>query len=214
VPSAGAASLLPSSTGAVSSFVALSSSAGAPASCAARLVAPDEVGINTNALGDGRRQFEGLAAFAQPFRANVPLANASAVRGKVVIVTRDAPDIPQGQRCSFDEKAKTCLAAGAIGMLIANTTDEIVDLDICVPIACAMISATYATGLKDGDYVIVDDRKIRAEEIDFEVISSQDSFHALGEPFCRRTQRMISSLRSLKSEEFQSVVKVRPAVAL
>ena len=164
------------------------------------------VGSNQNSTAV--RQFEGAVVIAQPFRANVPLSNAAAARGKIVIVTRDPPEVPQGERCSFDEKAKQCLSAGAIGMLIANTSDALVDLTVSERLACGMITATYAAALKEGDYVIVDDRKIRAEEIDFQVISSQDAFKALSEPFRRRTQRLVTSLRVLKPDEFQVIIKV------
>ena len=117
--------------------------------------------IGVNVKAGHIRKFEGEVAIAQPVRANGPLSNAAAARGKVVIVTRDPPDIPAGDRCSFTDKGKQCLAAGAIGMLIANTSDEVYDIDVDLPIACGMISEAYAAKLKDGDYVIVDDRAIR-----------------------------------------------------
>jgi hypothetical protein len=112
-----------------------------------------ELGMN---VSGSDTKFEGAVVIAQPFRANVPLSNAAAARGKIVIVTRDPPEVPQGERCSFDEKAKQCLGAGAIGMLIANTSDEVNDIDVAVPLSCGMITATYAAGLKEGDYVMCD----------------------------------------------------------
>jgi hypothetical protein len=129
-------------------------------------------------------QFEGAVVFAQPLRANVPLGNASAARGKIVIVARDPEMIPEDKRCSFDQKAAMCVDAGAIGMLIANTpgsplvrfnvhTGMSLVLGLCarsmrsLPLAaagyrlpCAMMTDVYAAGLKDGDYVVVDKNTI------------------------------------------------------
>jgi hypothetical protein len=69
-------------------------------------------------------------------------------------------DIPENERCSFDEKAQRCMAAGAIGMLIANTTYSLVHFNVFQRLPCAMITVSYAAGLKDGDYVMVDGGQI------------------------------------------------------
>lgn len=133
--------------------------AAAPKPVVARAINFANVGCN-EAHHDSIRQFEGPVVFAQPYRANGPLANASAAQGRIVIVARDPMDIPENERCSFDEKAQRCMAAGAIGMLIANTTYSLVHFNVFQRLPCAMITVSYAAGLKDGDYVMVDGGQI------------------------------------------------------
>jgi hypothetical protein len=118
-----------------------------------------KVGVNENP--STLRRFEGEVVFARPFRAHVaPLNNAPDIRGKIAIVTRDPPEIAGGARCGFDAKVAHCKAAGAIGVLIVNTSDDVPTVFVEVNLPVAMISTSYARRLKNGEYVSVDGSQV------------------------------------------------------
>lgn len=73
------------------------------------------------------------AVRAEPPMADGPITNAAAVKGKVAVVVRGG--------ASFAEKAQAVQAAGAIGMICANTEDVLGRLvgqapDVTIPCVC------------------------------------------------------------------------------
>jgi hypothetical protein len=119
--------------------------------------------VGYNETPGAKLSFQGEVVFAEPFRAHIaPLANAADIQGKIAIVTRDPPEIIGSARCGFDAKVEHCRAAGAVGMLIANTSGEVVNVDITpTDMPVVMISKPFADSLRNGVSVIVDKEKIR-----------------------------------------------------
>lgn len=72
-----------------------------------------------------------------PFLADTALVNAAAVSGKIAFCGRGT--------VSFNVKMTNCLAAGAIGMIVANTDDIPFAMNITGSIPAVIISLTNAT---------------------------------------------------------------------
>jgi hypothetical protein len=85
------------------------------------------------------------AAGSSTFDACSPLTNASAVAGKIALVDR----VQFPPYCTFATKASNVQAAGAIGLVIANYTDGVVEMGGADPtITIPVVSVSISDGAK------------------------------------------------------------------
>ncbi|OQR96222.1 hypothetical protein ACHHYP_16575 [Achlya hypogyna] len=100
-------------------------------------------------------KWTGALVLAEPATAFPALNNAEAIRGKIAVVRRG--------ECSFVAKAKSLQAAGAIAMVLTNSSEDLVRMGEAFPhegdgidIPVLMVGAALGKSLRDGMLVTVE----------------------------------------------------------
>ncbi|KAF0754977.1 hypothetical protein AaE_005124 [Aphanomyces astaci] len=99
--------------------------------------------------------YTGALVHVVPATAFPSIQNASALRGRIAVVQRGD--------CSFAAKAKSIQAAGAIGMILTNSSEELVRMGEAferegagVDIPVLMVGQVMGKSLRDGTQVVLE----------------------------------------------------------
>lgn len=111
--------------------------------------------------GCASQSLEGRLVFAKPALANVPLTNAAAVRGNVVVVMRDTPTLEpltanRVNAACFGVKAEHVEAAGGCGMVVVNFEPEPLPFLLSSDLPAVMIGSESGARMRDGQQVRLD----------------------------------------------------------